>query len=249
MAAQQRRAMIAAISTTGSRATTCLRAALAIACCTGCVAAHAARPMITDDARTVDAGACQLEAYRKNNHGSHELVALPACNFFADTELTVGAARNVEDFKSGRSGIVAQVKKVFNPITPTELGTALSFGAIFNRNDVAGERVRQQYVNLPVSIPLRTDSMLHINIGILRDRELRETRSTWGLALEKELTERLTVIAEAFGDSRVKPLAQTGLRIWIEPNRFQVDATVGAQRGDGRWVSLGIRLLAPKLFD
>ena len=44
-------------------------------------AAHAARPLITDDARTVDAYACQVESWVKNNRNSREYWALPACNF------------------------------------------------------------------------------------------------------------------------------------------------------------------------
>jgi hypothetical protein len=36
------------------------------------VATHAARPMIADDARTVDAYACQVESWIKTNRGSRE---------------------------------------------------------------------------------------------------------------------------------------------------------------------------------
>lgn len=37
--------------------------------------------MITDDARTVDAKACQVETWVKFNRDSTEYWALPACNF------------------------------------------------------------------------------------------------------------------------------------------------------------------------
>ncbi|MEO8441651.1 MAG: hypothetical protein ABI547_04140, partial [Betaproteobacteria bacterium] len=42
--------------------------------------AHAARPMVVDDARLVDPGACQLETWRRFNRDSHETWALPGCN-------------------------------------------------------------------------------------------------------------------------------------------------------------------------
>jgi hypothetical protein len=42
--------------------------------------AHPARPMITDDARTVDGKACQVESRVRNNRDSREHWALPTCN-------------------------------------------------------------------------------------------------------------------------------------------------------------------------
>ena len=39
-----------------------------------------ARPMIVDDARIIDAGSCQLEAWRRFNRDSQENWALPGCN-------------------------------------------------------------------------------------------------------------------------------------------------------------------------
>ena len=44
------------------------------------VVAHAARPMVTDDARIVDAKACQLESWVRHDPDSTQLWALPACN-------------------------------------------------------------------------------------------------------------------------------------------------------------------------
>jgi hypothetical protein len=44
--------------------------------------AHAARPMITDDARVVDEKACQLESWVRRNRDTTEY-SLPACSHFA----------------------------------------------------------------------------------------------------------------------------------------------------------------------
>lgn len=58
----------------------------------GASSAHAARPMITDDARLTDAGACQVESWVHIHGNQHEFWALPACNPGGNLELTLGGA-------------------------------------------------------------------------------------------------------------------------------------------------------------
>ena len=53
---------------------------------------------------------------------------------------------------------------------------------------------------------------------------------------------------ETYGDNHHRHSYQGGVRVWIVPNRVQVDATVGTQAGDyggSRWISIGMRLLSP----
>ena len=52
--------------------------------------AHAARPMLTDDARIVDPKACQLESWVRDSKHTTEYWALPACNVGENTEITIG---------------------------------------------------------------------------------------------------------------------------------------------------------------
>src|SRR5690242_17197011 len=60
--------------------------------------AHAARPFVTDDARVVDHGRCQIETFTKTQKGyaGSEEWMLPACNPFG-VELTYGWNRIEED--------------------------------------------------------------------------------------------------------------------------------------------------------
>ena len=53
-------------------------------------AASAARPMITDDARLTDAGACQLETWAHLHSRQKEWWALPACNPGGNFEFMYG---------------------------------------------------------------------------------------------------------------------------------------------------------------
>ena len=71
---------------------------------------------------------------------------------------------------------------------------------------------------------------------------------TWGVGGEFEVASNAYVIAETFGTNRDQPYFQGGVRVWLVPNRVQVDATVGSQAGNwggARWFSLGLRLISP----
>jgi hypothetical protein len=78
--------------------------------------AQAARPMITDDARIVDAKVCQLESWVKKTPDSTETWALPACNFTGNLELTLGGALTREDGQTRTTDVQAQGKTIFKPL-------------------------------------------------------------------------------------------------------------------------------------
>src|SRR6188474_1899357 len=78
-------------------------------------AAHAARPMVTDDARLIDPGACQVETWRRSLRDGYEFWALPSCNATGNLELTLGRADLPEADGSGGRAVdyVLQGKTLF----------------------------------------------------------------------------------------------------------------------------------------
>ncbi len=93
---------------------------------------------------------------------------------------------------------------------------------------------------------LDDQTIIHANLGGLRDRAASLTRLTWGLGAEIALGPRLSGIIESYGQEGEHASRQIGLRIWIVPNRFQVDGTLGRQGGQPQprsWASLGILAL------
>jgi hypothetical protein len=200
--------------------------------------AHAARPFNTDDARVVDRGGCQVETFYKEqrSYSGSEFWFLPACNPFG-LELTLGGNR-IE----GDDSLVLQAKMLLKPLDTNGYGFAVSAGAL------GGD----PYVNGIASVSFFDDrAVVHANIGAIRDREADLTRGTWGLGLEALLfAPRLYGILETYGERGEKPTLHYGLRFWIVPNRFQIDATHGEQRQgsqDGspaqRFNSVGLRIL------
>ena len=72
------------------------------------------------------------------------------------------------------------------------------------------------------------------------------TRATWGMGAEVAFHPRLIGIVESYGQRADKPTFHYGVRIWVVPNRVQVDGTLGRQDSGppGRsFQSLGLRIL------
>lgn len=221
-----------------------LRPALLSAALLAANAAHAARPMITDDARIVDAKACQLESWIKQNPDSTETWVLPACNFTGNLELTLGGAITHEAGRTRTSDVAVQGKTLFKTMDTNSWGTGLAAGMV--RHPEAD--TRDWYAYVPTSFSFHDDAVVvHGNVGWLRDGEARRNRLTWGLGTEAQLAERTWLIAEIFGQNQGKPFHQFGLRHWLVPDRVQLDATYGNRNGGGsgeRWFSIGLRLLS-----
>jgi hypothetical protein len=202
---------------------------------------HAARPFNTDDARVVDRGGCQIETFYKEqlSYSGSEFWFLPACNPFG-LELTLGANR-IE----GDDSLVLQAKMLLKPLDTNGYGLAASVGSL------GGD----PYVNGIASVSFFDDrAVVHANLGAIYDREASITRGTWGIGLEALLfAPRLYGILESYGQRGEKPTLHYGLRFWIVPNRFQIDATHGEQKAgsqsapdpapERRFNSVGLRIL------
>ncbi len=212
--------------------------------------ALAARPLITDDARTVDAYACQVESWIRNNRNSREYWALPACNFTGNLELTLGGAKTDDDLTGTRTtDIQFQGKTLFKPLETNGYGIGLAAGYVAHPASHDNHALRgDAYFYVPASFSFAADRfVLHTNLGAKHVRAESRNRGTWGIGSETLITPRLFLIAETFGETYNNAAFQIGLRFWIVPNHVQVDTTYGSQFGDkpdSRWFSVGLRLLS-----
>ena len=205
--------------------------------------------MITDDARIVDAQSCQLETWVRRAPTGDETWALPGCNPTGGIEFTVGGAR----FPGGPPdtlGLV-QAKTLFQTLESSRMAWGLTVGATLARPNGAPEAFAYVPVSL-TAVPER--AFVHLNLGLRRDAAGHTTQPTWGIGLEALITPRAGVIAEAFSQERGRSHYQGGLRVWLVPERVQVDTTVGNRTGQSpghgheRWFSVGLRLLSPPIL-
>jgi hypothetical protein len=203
--------------------------------------AHAARPFVTDDARIVDKDGCQVETFVKDQRrfDEREFWFLPACNPWG-AELTLGYIR-VDSRPAGDSNTaVLQAKTLLKPLETNGAGYALTLGTF------AGDKM-SPYVNGIGSFSFASDRVVvHTNVGAVRDNVAGMSRWTWGYGAEILLAApRLYGIIESYGQRAEKPSLHTGLRIWVIPNRFQIDTTIGAQNSspERRFGTVGLRVL------
>ena len=142
-------------------------------------ATQAARPFVTDDARVVDKGGCQVETFvkRQRRFDESEFGFLPACNPWG-AELTVGHLR-VDSTPSGDSRTtILQGKMLLKELESNGAGFALSLGVL------AGSAT-SPYFNAIGSFSFADDRVvLHANLGGVRDRVAKLSRGTWGMGAE-----------------------------------------------------------------
>lgn len=204
-------------------------------------AAHAARPFVTDDARVVDRGGCQVETFvkRQQRRDESEFWILPACNPWG-AELTAGHARVDSTPNGDTRTTVLQAKMLLKPLVSNGPGFALALGMLSGT-------ANSPYFNAIGSFSFADDRVvLHTNLGGIRDNAAKVSRGTWGAGAEVLLlAPRLYGIFESYGQRGEKPTLHAGLRFWVVPNSVQVDTTVGRQHAaeDRRFVTAGLRIL------
>jgi hypothetical protein len=210
---------------------------------------HAARPMNTDDANIVDEKSCQLESWVKATHTSVERWAIPGCNLGGEVEWSVGGNAQTDDGLGKTQFWVAQAKKRWVPVGENTVGISTTLGAMATRPAFGNKSEdKDYYFNVPVTVPLGQDRAVHLNAGWVNHQTLGVTRPTWGVGGELPLSARIIVIAETYGEATMGTRYQVGLRMWVVPQRVQIDTTYGNQVGQPehlRWFTVGVRLLSP----
>ena len=212
--------------------------------------AHGARPMVTDDARLADAGACQFETWVRRNDASTEYWAMPACNPWGGVELGFGAARTQAGAGGRFSDALLQAKTLLRPLREDSWGLAVTVGTYRHPVRVHDHRwPGDPYVNVPFSVSVLSDSWVaHVNAGAIRERDSGRTLGTWGFGHEVRLREDLFLTAEAFRADFGRPLYQVGLRHWVVRDRVQVDGSAGTRGGGSareHGFTLGVHLQFP----
>jgi hypothetical protein len=141
---------------------------------------------------------------------------------------------------------ILQAKTLIKPLETNGTGYAVTFGA-GRVHPFQAERSLNPYVNGIASFSLLDDRVVvHTNVGAVNDRQAGFTRATWGVGAEVIFHPRLIGIIESYGQRADKPTRHMGLRVWVVPNRVQLDGTVGEQNSgppERVFRSVGLRVL------
>ncbi|WP_119153215.1 hypothetical protein [Caldimonas tepidiphila] len=217
--------------------------------------ASAGRPLVTDDAGVVPAGACQLELFSERLRDERANWAVPACNPFGNTEIGVGIGRGRDEAGESRRLSSWQLKTVLREHEGERAGFGLM---LLDRRDRAVHRGRLGDTELKglATLPLRGEDLLvHANLGWLRERDgeaaSRGNAATWATALDWQIVPGVRGSLEGYGSSGERPSAQFGLRHELVPGHVQIDASVGAQFGrsrESRFLTIGLVFVTPSLL-
>ncbi len=214
--------------------------------------AWAARPMVTDDANVVDPRSCQNESWVRFGHTSIERWTVPGCNFWGDTEVSLGANFLSEQNRTNQQLGLLQIKKRWQVVAPGQWGLSTTLGKVQSTSAAPGfAPTMDTYVNIPLTWQTSQGPVLHLNLGAYHHQAERVTQSTWGIGGEVPLHPRMFAIMEAFGEAGNRSKVQLGLRYWVVPQAVQIDTTMGQDiqgTSQSRWLSLGLRLITQALY-
>jgi hypothetical protein len=210
--------------------------------------AQAARPFVTDDARIVDEGGYQIETFIKQqrNFNETEYWFLPAINPWGRVELTAGGIWVNSSVNKDTTSLVAQAKTLIKPLETNGYGLALTVGVLRMVPQDPGPAETNPFVNGIASFSLANDAVvIHTNLGARWDDTANRTRKGGGLGAEIRLNERVYGIVETYGEQGQQATRHVGLRVWVVPNRVQMDSTLGFQQADPdrKFFTVGLRLL------
>lgn len=200
---------------------------------------HAGRPLQTDDAGVIEAGACEFEAAaaRESAEGAHahQRSAQLGCGTSFKTEFAVAVLRAKEPADTVR-GLELGGK------TALSQAVALSFVLAWARPELEGWRRAAQRVNLIYTAALPADLSLHANLGHAHYRPDRRSATTWGLALEHAGIGPVAPMVELTGDDRGAPSWNTGLRWTAVADTLFLDVSCGQRIAPARprVVALGL---------
>lgn len=209
------------------------------------LAAHAGRPLATDDAGTAGAHTCQVESWIEHAAGSHARrgVVSPACGWGDAFEVGIELARSVPD-----DGIRLESGLSLKWVDPAWKAGSLNWGLKAWHSTAHGHRTSRTAPTASGAMGLLTwrasqAVAVHGNLGFEKSHHAgRGTEPLLHLAVSWEAAPALTLAAEAMALRHSPAWLSLGARWWLRPERLALDATAG--RGNGaepaRNVSVGL---------
>ncbi|MBB3781082.1 hypothetical protein FHY16_003890 [Xanthomonas campestris] len=200
------------------------------------VPVRAAASMVVDDAGVTPRGQCQLEAWWRATPGGASATVVPACNVLG-TEFSLG----VTDVRHGSTALDIGAKHTLRDPEQHAWGLAVAVGLQRTWHE---PQQRARYLTVPLTWSLGADAAtrIHVNLGFVA-LHAGSDATTAGVGLERTLTPKWTLLAEASGDDHNGQGAQVGMRR-LMGKASSVDIVVGrdhvvAPRG---WITLGVNL-------
>ena len=209
------------------------------------VAAHAARPLSTDDTGVLDQGSCELEAVLSRDKADGTQVDGKSlqlgCGVGARTQVALAVDRTKEDGLRVRgTALAGKVSLLPGDDASWSASGAVLWAAVPGQ----GNKHAATSVNLLHTRALGKQFTLHANLGHVQDALAQRAATIWGLALEHAGWGPVALMGELIGDDLAAPAWNIGLRWSAVPDKLMLDIAYGQQMVGGRpkALSLGVTL-------
>jgi len=204
-----------------------------------------AQQFVVDDAAIADHGACQVEAW----HGRTASWVQPACTLVPNLEITAGVGWIDHGEPDREVEWTVEAKYLFREMAPGRFGVGLIAGVGVDPSAGAtGDRFEEVFAYVPISYTTPGERLLlHANFGWHyesahghdhghgHDDEGSHYAMTWGVRADAPIpvaADRFTLIGEIFGEDRLLPEFQIGLRTALVPDRLELDVSWGGHTQD-----------------
>lgn len=209
--------------------------------------AHAGRPLATEDADFLDAGACEWESFAAHTRTSGEASARGGttqlgCGVGLRTQVALAYSRARSDGATA-SGWLLGGKTGLLPREGEQTGLTLAWGLTAAREPGQSMKHELSYLNLVATRSFVEGLTGHANLGWLRSESAHASTTTWNLALEKAVGHGVDLMGEVYGDDRTRPWLGLGLR-WAASERLSLNASWATQHDTPRQrlATLGFKL-------
>ncbi len=209
--------------------------------------AQAGRPLATEDADLLDAGACEWESFAAHTRASGEAsvrawATQVGCGVGWRSQAALAYSRARSDGAS-TSGWLLGGKTGLLPREDGQTGLTLAWGLAATREPGQSMKHELTYLNLVATRGFADGLTGHANLGWLRSESARASTTTWNLALEQAVGGGVDLLGEVYGDDRARPWLGLGLR-WAASERLSLNASWATQdeRPRQRLATLGFKL-------
>ncbi len=200
--------------------------------------AWAGRPLNTDDASAADPGVCQLEGWVTSAGSERAFVLAPACGLVEGLELGTDYAV-LKPGDNNRAAATLSIKIVPDALrseTPVgDLNFGFKLGAGFAQSPYTGWRSAGGAASVLATLSPNDDWSLHLNLGVLRDRDSGKSGGQANLALTWTPREEMLLFAEYLGGTRRDvfggSISSAGGRWWLIKERLGLDLSVSRVAG------------------
>lgn len=210
-------------------------------------AAHAGRPLATEDADVLEPGQCELEGFAARERASGTPAARGTslqfgCGIGWRSQAALAWERVRSDGESTR-GWALVGKTALRPRTEGTTGFTLAWG--LGAEHPPGGSTQHETTFLTAVATREWDGgwLSHANLGWARSESASASTTTWNLAVERPVGGGVDLMGELYGDDRTRPWLGLGVR-WSASERVSLNASWAVQDSAPRTrlVTVGFKL-------